>query len=145
MSAAESLHDVVAHGLCIGCGLCEAMAGPDRIRMTMTEEGRLRPLLSPLQAADEARILQVCPGAHVSAEAEPGTEVDPIWGAYRGLRMPWSGYSEIRHKAAWTNLFLCLTATDSGVCLRGNFRPFEATAAHTDSVRPPAGSCIILW
>lgn len=110
MSTAKTLHDVVAHGLCIGCGLCEAMAGSDRIRMMMTEEGRLRPALSPLPAEDEARVLEVCPGARVSAAVDPGAEIDPIWGAYRDLKMAWSGDPEIRHKAATGGVLTGLAA-----------------------------------
>ena len=38
----SSIKEVVESGLCIGCGLCEALA-PSRWRIEMTSEGRLRP------------------------------------------------------------------------------------------------------
>jgi len=100
VSAADSLREVVANGLCIGCGLCEAMAGPDRVRMTMTAEGRLRPVLSKLPAELEARILDICPGAHAEAVADPEATIDPIWGGLRDVTMAWAGDPEIRYRAA---------------------------------------------
>jgi hypothetical protein len=41
-SADLSLEDIVAGGLCIGCGLCRAIAGADKIRIVLTPEGRER-------------------------------------------------------------------------------------------------------
>ena len=38
----DHLDDVVTNGMCIGCGVCESIAGPDAVQMVMTPEGRLR-------------------------------------------------------------------------------------------------------
>ena len=37
-----SLEEIVEGGLCIGCGLCRAVAGADKIRIVLTPEGRER-------------------------------------------------------------------------------------------------------
>jgi coenzyme F420 hydrogenase subunit beta len=79
-----SVEHIVAAGLCIGCGLCRSIAGPDRLEIAMTPEGRERPLVrTPLDAATLERINAVCPGTHVDGAVE-GTQsksaaTDLIW------------------------------------------------------------------
>ncbi|MDX1784586.1 MAG: Coenzyme F420 hydrogenase/dehydrogenase, beta subunit C-terminal domain [Roseovarius sp.] len=94
-----SVREVVENGLCIGCGLCEAL-GPERWRMTMTPEGRLRPApLEPELPAADAAILAACPG--VIAEATPqGANEDPVWGSYTHMGEAWAGDADIRFRAA---------------------------------------------
>ena len=94
-----SVGEVVEHGLCIGCGLCEAL-GPDRWKMTMTEEGRLRPApLSDENPAADAAILAACPGATAGATAD-GPEHDEVWGRYAHMGEAWAADPEIRFRAA---------------------------------------------
>ncbi len=58
-----TLDEIVENGLCIGCGLCRSVAGPDHVRLVMTPEGRERPVtLRTLDAPTLARINAVCPG-----------------------------------------------------------------------------------
>ncbi len=97
--APASVSKVVENGLCIGCGLCEAL-GPDRWRMSMTEEGRLRP--APLGTADataDADILTACPGAVAEAEAR-GVHHDDVWGSYTHMGEAWAGDPDTRFRAA---------------------------------------------
>jgi len=80
-----TLDEIVQAGLCIGCGLCESVAGPDRVRIVMTPEGRERPAAkSPLDDATLALINAVCPGLTVEGPdpAASAGEVrwDTIWG-----------------------------------------------------------------
>lgn len=94
-----SVREVVENGLCIGCGLCEAL-GPDRWRMTMTAEGRLRP--APLTEEDPGRdagILAACPGVVAEATAD-GPHEDPVWGRYAHMGEAWAGDPETRFRAA---------------------------------------------
>lgn len=94
-----TLRAVVENGLCIGCGLCAALA-PDRWAMRMTGEGRLRP--APLMAEDheaDAAILAACPGALVGAEPR-GSETDEVWGSYTHMGEAWAGDADIRFRAA---------------------------------------------
>ncbi|KZY47254.1 hypothetical protein A3731_08305 [Roseovarius sp. HI0049] len=93
------MREVVEHGLCIGCGLCEAL-GPGRWKMTMTEEGRLRPapLVEETPQAD-ADILAACPGVVAEASAG-GPEHDEVWGRYAHMGEAWAGDPEIRFRAA---------------------------------------------
>lgn len=80
----QSVEDVVAGGLCIGCGLCESLA-PDRIEMVMTAEGRERPRLrGPLAGEAWRRIESACPGTRIagvpSDSVSPRASVDLVWG-----------------------------------------------------------------
>ena len=43
MVTAKNLSDIVDNGLCIGCGLCQSIAGKDKIEVSMTSKGRLEP------------------------------------------------------------------------------------------------------
>lgn len=80
----KGVADVVAGGLCIGCGLCESLA-PAQIEMVMTAEGRERPrVLRPLGTPAWERIEAACPGAQIrgvpAARVPSRASVDPIWG-----------------------------------------------------------------
>ncbi len=105
----KSIRDVVENGLCIGCGLCEALA-PDRWVMRMNSEGRLRP--APLGSEEpdaDASVLAACPG--VIAEAEPrGHKSDPIWGSYMHMHEAWAGEANIRFRAATGGVLTALGA-----------------------------------
>ena len=43
MATVKNLSDIVDNGLCIGCGLCQSIAGKDKIEVSMTSKGRLEP------------------------------------------------------------------------------------------------------
>jgi len=43
MATVKNLSDIVDNGLCIGCGLCQSIAGKDKITVSMSSKGRLEP------------------------------------------------------------------------------------------------------
>ena len=43
MATINKLSDIVNNGLCIGCGLCQSIAGKDNIEISMSPKGRLEP------------------------------------------------------------------------------------------------------
>ncbi|TKT75732.1 Coenzyme F420 hydrogenase/dehydrogenase, beta subunit C-terminal domain [Aquamicrobium sp. LC103] len=60
---AGSVNDIVANGLCTGCGACESIAGRGSMRMGLSPEGFMRPrLVGRLERATEERALAVCTG-----------------------------------------------------------------------------------
>jgi coenzyme F420 hydrogenase subunit beta len=72
-----SLEEIVEGGLCIGCGLCQAVAGADRVRIVLTPEGRERPVArARLDAATLKRINAICPGTRVEG-ARPEDQSTP--------------------------------------------------------------------
>jgi coenzyme F420 hydrogenase subunit beta len=101
VSHPSTLAEVVRHGLCTGCGLCQSMAGPDRIRLEMTADGFLRPTIrQKLSAEEERRILSACPGNRQHAAPEPDARIDPLWGPIRRLARGQATDEEMRFKAA---------------------------------------------
>lgn len=105
MKQITSLREVVAGGLCTGCGICESLAGPERIEMRMADNGHMRPLFkTELEAEEDARLVSVCPGATARgpepAAIESGTTLDPVWGPMRGLARGWAADPKVRHHAA---------------------------------------------
>ena len=95
-----SISEVIAHGLCIGCGLCEAIGG-SRAAMQMTEVGSLRPASSDdFSQAQEALLLKACPGAHVESRQFGVGEIDPIWGEHSTMQVAWASDPKVRYEAA---------------------------------------------
>ena len=101
----QSLEDIVAGGLCIGCGICQSIAGRDRVEMTMMEPGFLRPKVKA--APDDAamrEILDVCPGASIDGampkERADGVFMDPVYGPWVSITRGYAADDEIRFKAA---------------------------------------------
>ncbi len=79
------LDEIVTSGLCIGCGLCESIAGADRVQVRMTTEGVERPKASiPLDMATQEKIYETCPGTQVHGlpqhAIDPEAELDDVWG-----------------------------------------------------------------
>jgi coenzyme F420 hydrogenase subunit beta len=100
-----TVEQIVAAGLCIGCGLCRAIAGPDRLEIAMTPEGRERPRVrAPLDAAILARINAVCPGTHVDgavagAQSEDAA-IDLIWGPAERLAISHASNPGVRFRGS---------------------------------------------
>jgi coenzyme F420 hydrogenase subunit beta len=85
MPAPRTLDEIVEAGLCIGCGLCESLAGREQVRIVMTPEGRERPAVrAPLDEAALGLINAVCPGLRVEgpdpAASAAGVQWDAVWG-----------------------------------------------------------------
>lgn len=102
---ALSIEEIVKGGLCIGCGLCQAIAGRNRIGLILTPEGRERPVVrAPLDLPTLDLINAVCPGIRVEG-AEPGAQSDAakhdlIWGPAERLAIGYASDPAVRHKAA---------------------------------------------
>ena len=99
------LNEIVESGLCIGCGLCRAIAGPDKIAIVLTAEGRERPVArAELDAATLERINAVCPGTRVEGAApgkqSPASMHDVVWGSAERLAIGYAGDPDVRYRAA---------------------------------------------
>src|SRR3984885_5188143 len=97
--------EIVEAGLCIGCGLCQSLAGADRVALIETSAGRERPVVRrELDRATLELINDVCPGVRVDAadraRLPAGTPVDRIWGPAARLVIGYGAHSELRDSAA---------------------------------------------
>lgn len=105
----ESIAEVVKSGLCIGCGLCEAVS-KRKVQMSMTATGLLRPApLKEFSETEEQLLLSVCPGTNI--EPRQLTErmeqtnasvysTDEVWGRYSSMCFAWAAVPEIRFKGS---------------------------------------------
>ncbi len=103
----QSLREIVENGLCLGCGLCQAIAGRDKVTMDWVDPpGRLRPVIRQcLDEATERAILETCPGMRLDGTLDPvrhedSVAVDPAFGPW--IRV-WKGHASdpsIRHLAS---------------------------------------------
>jgi coenzyme F420 hydrogenase subunit beta len=100
-----SLEEIVAGGLCIGCGLCQAVAGADRVGFVLTPEGRERPVArTVLGEGTLEHINAICPGTRVEG-ARPGTQSDRashdvVWGPAEQLAIGYAGDPAVRYRGA---------------------------------------------
>lgn len=99
------VEEIVRGGLCIGCGMCQAIAGPDRISLVLTPQGRERPVVrSRLDRATLGLINAVCPGTRVAAarpeSLAPEAKLDTIWGSAQTLAIGYAADPAVRYRAS---------------------------------------------
>jgi coenzyme F420 hydrogenase subunit beta len=100
-NTALSLEEIVQGGLCIGCGLCQSVAGAEKIRMILTSEGRERPVARrQLAPATLAHINAICPGTRVEGAAPSEAPSDTVWGPAEHLAIGYAGDPAVRHRAS---------------------------------------------
>ncbi len=101
----QRLNAIVEQGLCIGCGLCQAVAGPDKIKVQKSNTGYLQPMATDeLDHAAVDRVYDTCPGTRLDGLPdrliEPDTKIDNVWGAWRRISMSWAGDDEVRFEGS---------------------------------------------
>ena len=105
MTSVNNLNDIVDNGLCIGCGLCQSIAGKENIEISMTPKGRLEPKeIGEISPEVFKKILNVCPGTIVEGlpkeEVATKTEHNLVWGYYLSLCYSWSTDKKIRFESS---------------------------------------------
>jgi len=103
----RALDEIVASGLCAGCGLCAAVV--PAIEMRTTDRGFSRPVAERLSEGDLARVVALCPGVGLDGPAADG-HVDPVWGPVRVLRRGWATDPAIRFAGASGGVVTALCA-----------------------------------
>lgn len=98
-SPSDRLNLVSQQGLCIGCGMCQDIAGPETVRCTLTANGYERPVIvGELNHETVDRIYEVCPGVRVTgATAEDGSHMDQVWGPWQRIDLAWAAEPTVRH------------------------------------------------
>jgi coenzyme F420 hydrogenase subunit beta len=105
MTDINNLDDIVSNGLCIGCGLCQSVAGKDNIEISMSSKGRLEPKeVKKITPEIFNKILKVCPGVIVEGlpkeEVDAKAKYDLVWGYYLSLCYAWSTDNKIRFQSS---------------------------------------------
>ena len=101
-SPEDRLYAIVEQGLCLGCGLCRAIAGPDVVTVDRVGDGDLRPVVTgPLSHTVVDQIYDSCPGTRVDglpqASITDDTKHDNVWGPWRRMVLGWAGDPAVRH------------------------------------------------
>jgi coenzyme F420 hydrogenase subunit beta len=100
-----TLTEIVENGLCIGCGLCRSIAGPDQVELVMTPEGRERPVARrELGEPVLAKINAVCPGTRIDGP-DPAVQSDDagsdtIWGSAARLSIGYASDPAVRFRGS---------------------------------------------
>lgn len=121
LTPVQRLNQIVEHSMCIGCGICQSIAGPQQIKMATVATGDYRPIANTELTHDLMdRIMQVCPGTRV--EGMPADEIsesgmtDSVWGVWREFCYAWAAEPEVRYMAATGGVLtgLALYLVESG-------------------------------
>ncbi len=105
VSPSARLYAIVEQGLCIGCGLCQAIAGAERIRVCKTQSGYEQPVVQgELDHAAVDRIYAACPGTRIEGLperlVEADTRHDDVWGPWRRIVRGWAADPAIRFEGS---------------------------------------------
>ena len=112
MTAAHALHKIVDDGLCLGCGLCAALA-PDAVHMARGTDGDLRPYATAdFTDEDMQKVSQTCPSLRVeglpSAVGDLAPYQDAVWGPYYEMGLGYANQPDIRHQASTAGMLTML-------------------------------------
>lgn len=82
------LRKIVGSSLCLGCGLCEALARRDGVRMRLAENGFYEPVSqNRIAKATQTELKKLCPGIRLDCIDTRETFCGPVKAAYEG----WAG------------------------------------------------------
>ncbi len=101
----ERLYRIVEDGMCIGCGLCQSIAGSDRVLVNQVLSGYLCPVVQgELDHETVDMIYDMCPGTRFNGLPQDlideNTLHDLYWGPYRLSVLAHASDPETRIKAA---------------------------------------------
>ena len=99
---ARDLETICGAGLCIGCGLCESVAGREAVEMCLVPPGFLRPRQKgPIPAGTMEKILETCPGVVIDGAATERTALeDPVFGPGVSVWRGRAADDEVQFRAA---------------------------------------------
>ncbi len=104
MTPEKRFNKIVEHGLCLGCGLCQTIAGAENIRMELTDFGLSPTVDGHLDDATVDKIYATCPGTHVEGLPEnlvsDNTRDDKIWGPWLEITSAYASNAETRFRAS---------------------------------------------
>ncbi len=113
LSPRRRLYQIVEHGMCIGCGICQSIAGAEKIKIKIVDSGCFRPVVQGELSHDTMdRILDICPGTRVQglpqSEIDQHSRHDKVWGVWREIYFAYAAEPEVRHMGSTGGLLTAL-------------------------------------
>ncbi|MDG1870268.1 MAG: Coenzyme F420 hydrogenase/dehydrogenase, beta subunit C-terminal domain [Candidatus Thioglobus sp.] len=104
-SANDRMNSISEQGLCSGCGICQSIAGPNKIKVVKSMNGFERPIIiDDLDDATVDRIFEICPGTRIEGLPENKitheTKTDNVWGSWLRIVRAWAGNPKIRFEGS---------------------------------------------
>lgn len=92
----KKIQKIIDLDLCLGCGLCEAIAGKNKCEMKLQKSGFYLPVFKqePEKQVIE-QILSSCPSVHIQGENVRG-----VWGNIKQIHESWSTDDNIRRRGS---------------------------------------------
>jgi len=99
--------------MCIGCGICQSIAGPDQIEMRLVQNGTERPIVKSTPGDTTIdKIMRICPGARIEGLPdhlmESDSQYDEMWGIWREIVLAWSAEPRVRYMGSTGGLLTAL-------------------------------------
>lgn len=109
------MNAISQQGLCAGCGMCQSIAGVDRLRFSRSVNGYQRPVvMGKLDQATVNTIMDVCPGTRVDGlpehELTDATTIDRIWGPWLRMARCWAGDPVQRYEGSTGGVLTALAS-----------------------------------
>jgi coenzyme F420 hydrogenase subunit beta len=114
----DTLHDIVSSGRCHGCGACAAAVGSQKIKMSMTAEGYLRPeSFGHLGRSEQEAIVGVCSGREVvRTMVPPDLQYHHIWGPIASVETGYASDPQVRYRGSSGGVIsaICIFLLETG-------------------------------
>lgn len=101
----ERMNSISEQGLCIGCGICQSIAGPAKIDFCKSSNGYERPVIvGDLETELVEKIFDICPGTRIEGlpdgEVLVDTKIDNVWGPWRRMARAFAGDEMVRFEGS---------------------------------------------
>ncbi len=96
----DTVSDVVAWRLCLGCGACVSVCPEKALALADVEDDGLRPVRNAVRCGQCGTCLAVCPGAAIDGPPAHALALDSLRQAWGNVLEVWEGYAtdpEIRY------------------------------------------------
>jgi coenzyme F420 hydrogenase subunit beta len=93
------INEIDKSGLCLGCGLCEAVLGKENCTMQLQDDGFFHPQFNRLDKKKEQLINKICPSINIHNEQKLKKN-ERIWGKVIQLYEGYAADSEVRAKSS---------------------------------------------
>ncbi len=111
----KKIYKIVEEAMCIGCGICQSIAGAETLRLETSRSGYQHPVVvGELSESAVEKILAVCPSKRLESLPQhlitPKTQHDSIWGPYLRIVHGWAKDPEERFEGSTGGVLTALAA-----------------------------------